>query len=606
MLDETIRPGDGVRASLRRPFGAGCKEGRVKIRTGFLAIVAAIFTAGCGSAGGTPDFGDSAADVPVDVAPDAVSDVPADLPPDAATDAPSDAAMDAPPDTVADVADVPPDGFPTSLPFAYTRDDPGPPVPASEVTEFTRKVMALLKSVQYFDYVLDTTYGGDVSSKMPDWQFWYSENFRKDGPKVTFYHSQNLNDGGHNLHSPMSHVMTDVLAAWAVTADAKVALAAEKLCKGMSASMLGMVHGADDQLPWLMSRNVVPATKQEYLTHKGNLKAVDPSGWWSDYERWNCYRFEYTDNPDLGAMWVTNMRSKDDVHDVFLMVPTLRLVLDGAVAGAAKDACTQTLGLLEQFAKDIVESDYRIRSKDADGQPFLPGYTADDAVNAKQGDVSSFIWWRDIFPMGECNQRRGSELVAYHRPVNEDCGRGEPNDYDELSFQGNNYNKGICRGYHVAHLANALVNRDAGAELLLDGLDERIRLDEELATDKYQTSVSNWWRDLSVYLVQADAYGLPLRADEVRKIHQYYGASIDKMMAWPYWDPWAESVPDGELGGFRPPDCTGTGDSLDCWFGVEDLAMVFHTCFSPFRNPSGSSWVDCALVRTPDLSLIHI
>ncbi len=558
-------------------------------------LLVAGLAAGCGGSGGSREDVTVTQDVPADGTADGTADVASDVPPDLPADTPGDA----PPDSPTDAVDILPEGFPSSLPFAYNRDDPGPPVPAADVTAFTHRIMALLKQVRYFDYVLYTTYGADVSSKMPDWQFWYCENFRKEGDKVTFYHPQNLNDGGHNLHSPMSHVMTDVLSAWAVTQDATAALAAEKLCKGMSASMLGMVHDKDDPLPWLMSRNVVPASVQESRTHDGKLRAVDPSGWWSSYERWNCYRFEYQDNPELGAMWVTNMQSKDDVHDVFLMVPTLRLVLDGAPSGPAKEACARTLGLLEQFAGDIVDSDYRIRSKDADGQPFLPGYTADDAVNAKQGDVSSFIWWRDIFPKGECNQRRGSELVARHHAVNEDCGRGEPNDYDDLAFQGNSYNKGICRGYHVAHLANSLVNRDADAELLMDGLDQRIQLDEALAPDKYQTSVSNWWRDLSVYLVQADAYGLPLRSDEVRKIHQYYGASIDRMSAWPYWDPWASTVPDGELGSYRPADCTGSGDTLDCWFGVEDLAMVFHTCFSPFRNSSGASWVDCSVVRDP-------
>jgi len=447
-----------------------------------------------------PDQAPDTADVPpVDVAPD---EIPGDVPP---TDTLADIPADLSADLAADLPDPdvptdpgPPEGLPEALPFAFTRTDTGTPLSADEVAAFTRKMLGFLRQVRYFDYVLYTTHGVDASTGKRDWQFWYNERFRKEGDLVTFYHPVNLTDGGHNLHIPMSHVLGDVLAASLVTGDASATLAATQLCKGMTASMLGMVHDADDPLPHLMARNVVPAWNQEFTTHDGKRKAVDTSGWWSAYPRWNCSRFHYADNPHWGAMWITNLRSKDDVPHIFQAVPVLRYAVEQSVDTALKTACGETLSMLTAFAKDIVDSDYRIRTKDVDGNVFIPGYTGDTALDSKSGDISSFTWWRDLIPNGECNARRGAELIGYHHPIVEDCGRGEPNEYDDLAFHSNSYNKKICRFFHLSHLANALVNRDASAALLMDGLDERMGQEQALPEDQMGYTPPVYRRELAL------------------------------------------------------------------------------------------------------------
>lgn len=488
-------------------------------------------------------------------------------------------------------------GLPDALAVTFTRPDAGTPVPDADTRAFTRKVLRFLRDVRYFDYVLYTTHGVDASTGLPDWQFWYNERFRKEGDLVTFYHPVNLNDGGHNLHIPFSHVLSQVLATYLLIDDPTAALAAEKLCKGLSASMLGMVHDADDPLPHLMARNVV-AFNHAFDTHDGKRKAIDVSGWYSDYTRWNCDRFQYADNPYWGPMWVTNMRSKDDVPHLFRMMPSLRYAAAQAVDAPVREACGQALELMQAFAKDIVDSDYRIRTKDVDGNPYMPGFTGDPETDQQQGDLASFIHWRDIIPEGECNARRGAELIGYQRPVREDCGRGEPNAYDDIAFVGNAYNKRICRYFHLAHLGNALANRDdAAAELLLDGLDERMAEERAMPEKDMQTTPEKWSRDLAVYLADAATFGYPLDWDDVRRVQKHYGRAVDEMSSWPYWDPWAESVPEGELGGYRPPSCSA--GQAECWFAVEDLALVFETCWSPLRNPAGKAYVDCDIVRDP-------
>ena len=502
------------------------------------------------------------------------------------------------PDTTGD-ADQGPLGLPDSLAVTFTREDKGTPVTQAEIDAFTRKLMRFMRDVRYFDYVLYTTHGVDASTSMRDFQFWYNERMKKEGDLVTFYHPVNMTDGGHNLHIPMSKILGNLIAAWMVSEDPTAGLAVEKLCKGFTASMLGMVHDENDDVPHLMTRNVV-MMQQEFDTHDGRRKAVDPSGWYSSYERWNCDRYQIVDNPYWGAVWVTNLRSKDDVPHIFRLIPNLRYLVAQAPAGATLDACTETLEMLEAFTKDIVDHDYRIRTKDFDGTIYEPGYTGDAETDQNQGDIGSFTYWRDFIPPAECNARRASHLIAYHQPGEESCGRGEPNDYDDIAFINNGYNKRICQFFHVAHLANALVNNDNDeAVMLMDGLAERIAEDWGMAATQDKYSESDYTRNIALLLANSSIFGFPLTSDEVRLIHEYYGRTVDKITAWPYWDPWAETVPDGDLGAYRPPDCEGAGETQQCWTRVEDVSGIWEYCWSPLINPAGVPWVNCEIVRNP-------
>lgn len=505
-------------------------------------------------------------------------------------------------DLVSDVgADewVPPeDELPNQLAISYSRPDEGEPVSDEEVRAFTLEVLGFLQEIRYFDHILYTTHGVDASTGKRDYQFWYNEHFRKDGDLVTFYHPTALNDGGHNLHIPFSRVLGDVLAAYLLVGQPAMRLGAEQFCKGMSASMLGMVKDENDTLHHLMTRNMV-TFNHEFLTHDGKRKAVDYSGWYSDYDRWNCSRFQYQNNPYWGSVWVTNMRSKDDVPHIFRLLPNLRYAVSRAKDESVRVACGETLELLEAFARDIVDSDYRIRTKDADGETFIAGFTQDEELNKEQGDLCSFINYREALPEGECNARRGAELIGYHHAINEECGRGEPNFYDEIAFQINRYNKRICRYFHLAHLANSLVNGDADAAALMDGLRERMDQEFALPVEEMQYTEADYNRELALYVAQSQAFGYPITSDEVRMIHDHYRRAIQHYRDWPYWDPWADSVPDGDLGGYRPPSCEGEDADQECWWKVEDLAQIFETCWSPYINPESRRYVDCDIVRDP-------
>jgi len=393
-------------------------------------------------------------------------------------------------------------------------------------------------------------------------------------------------------------VLGDVIAAYLVSGDDTAGLAAEQLCRGLSASMRGMVHDADDPVHHLMARNVVPGFSQRFLTHDGKAKGVDCSGWFFENVKWNTWRFEYTQNPWWGDVWVTNMRSKDDVPHIFRLVPNLRYLAEQGPPGAAREACADTLGLLTLYAKDIVDSGYYLRTTDQAGGIFVPGFLDDPQLDGDK-DLASFVTYETLVPNGECNAKRGAELIGYHEAVASECGMGEPNAYDHFAFVGNRYNKRICRYFHLAHLANALVNRDAAAPDLMAGLE--IRMQEEWATPeaKMQYEPAVWFRDLALYHAQAAVFGYPLTADEVRLIHRSYRGAIEHLATWAAWDPWSDAVPDGEGQSYRPPSCAGEGEEQTCWFGAEDLAQVFEACWTPFQNPAGQPWVDCEVVRDP-------
>lgn len=499
-------------------------------------------------------------------------------------------------------------GLPDKLNIEYTREQDGEPLTQEEIDTFTKKVVALLKKVNYFDYLLYTTHGVDSSYDEKDWQFWYNERFRKEGDTVVFYHPENLTDGGHNLHIPFSRVLGDTLAAhMLLPEDEKISLVAEKFCKGFSASMQGMVYDENDTVNHLMSRNVVPGFSQEFLTHDGKKKKVDCSGWYSDYYRWNCHRFEYKNNPYWGSIWVTNLRSKDDVPHVFRMVPVLRYALETTENQNVLSACGETLDLLEKFARDIVDHEYVIRTKYTEGEIYLPGYEGDPYMEEhpdeerQPGDLSSFSYWDlpDNGMYAQCNAKGGADFIGYHKAIS-DCGRGEPNWYDSLAINANNYNRRIVRYFHLANLANALVHNDNEvAALLMDGFDERMESEKNTKEEDRGYSYHDWMRNLALYYAQSASMGFPITNSEARQIQEYYLKAVDYYKTWGYWDLWDDSVPDGASGGYRPANCVGSGEEQDCWFRVEDLGQIFENCWSPLVNPNTPEFINCDIVKDP-------
>jgi len=562
-----------------------------------LAVAAALVSAACGSS----DVGNPG----VDVAPDAATaDVPAppqDVPTaDAATvdtaavdvaadvgvaDVPLPSDVPIPPDVAADVApDVGPQGLPRALPFDFTREDDGTPIPAAEVTAFTKRVTGLWKEVGWFRWLLRTSTGVDASTETDDFLAWYNDVVAiKAGDLVTFQQR----GGEHNMWIPGSKVLSEVIGGYLLTGDWELAKLTEQYCKGLTAVVKGFVWDENDPAPYLMARAVFPMDHEFVLDEErwrddGRRKAVQFTSAYNVETHWNAQTFEWPHNPTWGYMWVTNMRSKDDVCAIVRTTAFLPYVVEDATDEWVRTACAETLETMRGFNRDIVDSGYYIRTKGVDGVAY--SYT--------DQDLGNYVQYMPIDEQNECTARLASDLIAYGERRTNDCGVGYPSTYDMIAGVTHYYNYPILWNYHMAALGNALVaNRPEIARPLLEGLAARIDRYLDPESGERGQEHASWSKDMAILLVQSASFGLPLRAEEARRVQAHWTQAIAEFREWPNWDLWAETVLDGEYR-LRP-------DESDAGVPVEALTLFLEYCSSPFRNPVGAAFVDCDVVRDP-------
>jgi hypothetical protein len=215
------------------------------------------------------------------------------------------------------------------------------------------------------------------------------------------------------------------------------------------------------------------------------------------------------------------------------------------------------------------------------------------------GDLASFSYW-DLGSNkdGQCNAKSGAEYIGYHETVTFDCDRGEPNWFDRVSVANNKFNRRINRYYHLGNLVNALVNRDNDAALrLMSGLEERIEEELAIPVEELDYPYPYWMRRFALFLMKSHSVGFPLTSHEARIIHEYYLKAVDQLKDWPYWDLWSDSIADGTTGDYRPPNCSGSGDTKECWWSVANLAQIIENCWSPLINPASVEFINCDIVR---------
>lgn len=498
----------------------------------------------------------------------------------------------------------PPEGLPTKLPFTFTRENPGDPIPADEVTAFTRRLTGLMAKAQYHDWVLRSSHGVHPSTGLRDFMlYWTGTHAEKSGDTVSFVHNETSSptsaDGGHNLMTRSSKILASAIAGYLMSGDTAMAAVAEQYCKGVTSTMLGMVYDDKDELHHLMARNVV-TFNHGYTTHDGRKKEVDYSNWFHDGAGWNCHRFEYAENPYWGSVWVTNMRSKDDISRLLRVTAVIRYASEQAADEAVREACGEAHSYLKLFAKDIVDSGYYIRSKDKNGEVFIPGQTGDTEADNAAGDLASYVDWEMFIPNAECNPKRAAALIAYEDGLDNDCGDAGGNQYEEIAVRNHYFNIWLIRSTHISHVMQALTHRDnQAARQSLQGLVTRYTRDVAYdAVEQLEHDQDSWDRDVAASLMQAVAVGYPLNGEEARLVYKYYERAIEKFSTWPHWDLWDEEIPDGSYE-YRPPDSELVEEQRSHWIRVEDLGAFLDACWSPFVNPDGIKLLDCELVRDP-------
>ena len=477
-----------------------------------------------------------------------------------------------------------PGGLPLELPFTYTRPDAGPPLAPAEVTAFTVRLLALLERIRYFDWVYETTHGVDASTGLPSFLIWWHDvEAEKSGDTVTF--RNNREDGGsHNNAVPTMLALMQAIGGYLGSGDPAAGALVLQLTRSIHAVTLGFVYDDADPIDFLMSRNLI-ARNHAFTLPSGRRKAVDYTEWYFPYEGWNADRFRYEQNPTWGDVWVTNKRSKDDVPYFFRVAAWLPYVVELAPDADVRQVAAEALDLLTRFARDIVDQGWQIRTKDAAGQPVL----------VEDQDLGSFVKYVSVFPDAECDARLGSALLGYGEPHGVDCGPGQGSRYDTLAGAGNYFNYNIITHFHLAAVALALVKGHPDvARALLEGLSTRLGRYRDPASHEPGQADPGWNKDVVSWLIMGAGVGLPLTSDEARQVMELYDRTITDFEAFPRWDLWDASVPDGVYnfrdGGLYPQH---QPDRVD----VEFLAFALEACWSPFLNPSGARFVDCDLVR---------
>ncbi|MBI4822486.1 MAG: hypothetical protein HY791_39870 [Deltaproteobacteria bacterium] len=473
--------------------------------------------------------------------------------------------------------EVPEEGLPRALPFAFDRPDLGEPVGEALRAQATQSVTRFFARSKYFAWIHETSHGVDASTGRRDYALWWHDvDAVKAGNLVTFTHS--ASGGAHNVYIPTSQVLAGAAAGYLATKDPDMAKVAEQYAKALTASIRGLVYDENDPNPYLMARNVV-AQNHRFTLPDGREKAVDYSPWYTTYESWNAQRLHYPRNPDWGDIYVTNMRSKDDLPHVYAAVPWLMYLSADASDRAVKDAASEALSHLAGFAEDIVESGYVIRTKDAAGKAFVP-----------TEDLASFVRYEELIPNAECAAKLGTAYIAFGESRGNACGFNEGNDYEGIATSVHYYNYHIVQTFHVAALSNALVHRDFEvARNLLTGLMIRIERYRNPESDEPGQSDRSWPADLAILMLRAAAFGMPLNHDEATDVMTELARAAESYSAWSRWNLWDPSVPDGTYdhrSGYRPASEGGV-------VPIEAMGLVFEYCASPLRNPAGIAPFDC-------------
>jgi len=483
------------------------------------------------------------------------------------------------------------------------READGTPPTPEEVTEFTKRVMAFFADTGYFDWVFRTSHGLDVSydPDMMDYRLWWQDTrMRRNGDTITFTHHKYA----ENIAKRTVKVLNGAAAGHLLTGDERMAEVAAHLMRGMVALSLGLEFESEDPLVKYLQSRAVFNHNHSYEVD-GRKVDVDYEQTHEASGKWNVHAFEVPDNPTYGTIWVTNMRSKDDVPYMYHALNVATRVYYRTENTELKESARLFIEYMRGFAQSIVDSDWYILTKYADGKATISVDT--DAPSNPPADLGSFVHWQEILgPDAECTAQLGAALTGYGYPAGKgDCDRGLiGRDFEQIAGAGNWFNYNIYNYFHIAALSTAnLWGYTNIAESLMDGLVERfdtLLWDPELPNANHRHFAS----DSAGWLLSAATQGYPLTAKEARHIMQWYGDSADWYSQWEHWDPWSSLAEGQELYDYKAPqdkivpDGDG-GEKVISHIRLVEMPYVFEYCWSSLKAKNGVDFIDCDIVADP-------
>ena len=483
------------------------------------------------------------------------------------------------------------------------REAVGPPPTEEEITAFTKKVTAFFKDTGYFDWVWRTSHGLDASydpDMMPYKLWWQDVGMRRDGDTITFFHHSRA----ENICKRTIKVLENSLAGYLLTGDERMGEIAEQLMLGLVALSLGLEFEKEDPLVKYLQARAVFNHNHEY-TVDGRKVAIDYEPMYTPSFKWNVHVFEIPDNPTYGDIWVSNMRSKDDVPYMYLALPIATRAYYETDNESLREAAVLFIEYMRGHSQSIVDNDWYILTKYGDGEAVI----AYDATKKDHppADLGSYMHWEAVFgPDAECNAQLGAALSGYGYPADKGHCPGNHTGWDfELLAVGTNYfNYNIYNYFNLAAMANAQL---WGCNDLTRKISEDMvfRFEEIMHNPVMpNTDDKEFPSDLAGVLLASATHGYPLTAEEAHHIMDWYGKSSDWYRTWEHWDPW-ESLEDGEeLRDYKAPrveyveDGEG-GQTPISYVRLVEMPYIFEYCYSPLNGADRMRFIDCDIVADP-------
>jgi hypothetical protein len=430
--------------------------------------------------------------------------------------------------------------------------------------------------------------------------WWQDVGMRREGDTIVLWH----HGRAENILKRSIKVLNNSLAGYLLTGDDRMRELSVQLMKGVVALSLGLEFEREEPLVKYLQSRAVFNHNHSYQVD-GRDVAIDYEGMYEASFKWNVHVFEIPDNPTYGNIWVSNMRSKDDVPYIYLSLPIATRAYHLAPDPEVRETAELYIEYLRGFSQSVVDNDWFILTKYEDG-------VATQAIDATVSDsyladLGSFVHWQGLFgPDAECNAQLGTALTGYGYSAGKShCDSGKVGwRLEQIATATNYFNHNIYNYFHVGALAEAhLWGRADIAQPLNEGL--AYRFDEITENpDTPNNDNKEFASDLAGWLLSAATHGFPLNEREARHIMTWYGDASDWYRPWPHWDPWSSLTDGEELSDYRAPRDETTTDTqgneiVKAHVRLVEMPYIFEYCYSPHRHPESVAFIDCDIVADP-------
>ena len=480
-----------------------------------------------------------------------------------------------------------------------------------EITAFTKKITGFYKDTQFWDWVYRGSHGLDKSydPDMFDYRLWWQNvSMVKKGDVVEYKHQ--YKGTSENMTDRSIKVMDNAIALYLLTGDPRMGEIAAGMMRGIVALSLGLERETEDPLVKYLQARSVFNHNHEYEVD-GRKVAINYDGGKVDWFKGNLHVFNIPDNPTFGDIWVANMRSKDDVPQMYYSLVMATRAYYEAKDDYVREAAELLIEYMRGFSQSIEDNDWHILTKYKDGLPAEALNYLDTASDGSPttADLGSFVHWREVLgPDAECNGQLGAAMSGYGWSADRgDCGGGLVGwNFELLAFSSHFFNYENYNYFHIAALAvSELWGYHDIAKSINEGLVYRF---EEIMYNPDMPNIDDPRCDANTaaWLLNAAAFGYAFTAEEAHHVMKWYGDSATWFKAWSHWDPWSSMTDGQEVESDKPDRCEwipGQGDEPatrgTCYINLYEMPYIFEYCYSKWKNPNGVSFIDCDIVADP-------